>query len=1387
MNNTFKEKKLVFNAEKPDTAKPGAEKAAEKIDKRIAALAEKRDVAKGTIEEQSTASQGAEAQAIAQDAMKESAIDAALDPAKLTDDQFKALFDEKGLEIKTEKETIAVKIGELTTGQMDKIMDFVTTNPKLTKAIVEAVKDGQIKSEQLGVSAREIVLKGALKTDEVTLKKVVENLTTTKAGINATILAAKGDPELLKAVLEGVKEKPDFKEISAETMAILLNTMEKKDYETFAKTLSLSKQSELLNTPLNKEFKESTFANIEKNISELSTSDLENLVAYIATPSTMKMQEAIQALFKFDEATIKKLSPESFVAIHDLIISSALRTQHLKTFQEKFISTRKDDTEFMSKFLEGKAQSVFDSFFKDAKTEGAAKLMFFNFFQNAKELPAETAKVFLTGSFNNPTLKPVFDGVMSKITPEVKAQLIQDPSIKDEKLKEALKATLSKAEQSTLAEKGTETVEKGDDSKAEKTEKPFSELEWDAKGGKLESAGFTLERVGKRIKRIKFEMPAGSERSFLHKASYVKHYEKCDSKEKVQLAVYQILLGIITKDGSYNTNKHNVVNFRESNTKMESEIKRLEAVIASGGDAEKVDQEKVQQETRKAILEKTLKGVKVTGPDEIATDTELTPKEAYAKLSKSWRGKADLAPFTEEEFVEANTPKTKEKGPQKLKTFKIPQNTNTVPGFVREEDHEDGPEKYTQKDIVSKLKLYGFEEGKDLQLTRKDDSEHSYTLDMEGQKLVRTNEKTGKQKTLQFSSVEMIDIEASWDPITETTEKGFKPIPTEGAAVPEAVDGKPTASGLEAGATSTGEAALGSPAEKPAPKLVETKELEGKGVELTGEDGKKVDKITEGQQEILTKAYEKIQKLFAKKSHAEIAKENQGAYTIIEQLRTIGKEILMATVGVKGMTDIEGITLPIDGTKITIEWKENDSENLGFGKINSLIDKILEIKRNQYGGQGTPEYDLFFKHTRIQGRAYDKFVQQQERAYEKFTVDKDIFDKLEKDYPVDYRLGDMGGIGDAEDEISGAWTQLEGYGPVDSILTSPPFDFRPQQTRNIAAKMITQGSDKWIDLGDIFKFAEGFKGFDKSLISNKDALKSPSKLIKHFKKLMEDQVKNAEEINAIHKGLLVPCLKLLEKIRSLRYPEGEKIKVGGQSQKEIIAAGMAPGQESDVEVIQAMLGVGQTELGTWEKFISWAGDSDEELTMATIDGTAMQAEHSPDDDEKPDTFSITKETFNRHFSPNAAVLALLNTPGVCKKDPETRKKVIDKKAFVVKINELIRIGAMQRIFQYKMEKKISFAEAQQKIGLEKHMLKDFESIGKMTDDQKLMIQSGYIYQKEKQFDDQVKSAKEIMESPDVPASMKHVLKAYEGKISDKQLTAFAKCLAQVHLHFHQDS
>lgn len=95
---------------------------------------------------------------------------------------------------------------------------------------------------------------------------------------------------------------------------------------------------------------------------------------------------------------------------------------------------------------------------------------------------------------------------------------------------------------------------------------------------KLTDAGFEVTN-----KRIIFYIPEGSRsrRSFLKKPAFLQELAKpeYDTPEKIKLACYKLLLAIIIKDDSINTNKWKVVNFQQSNAALKSEISRLEELI----------------------------------------------------------------------------------------------------------------------------------------------------------------------------------------------------------------------------------------------------------------------------------------------------------------------------------------------------------------------------------------------------------------------------------------------------------------------------------------------------------------------------------------------------------------------------------------------------------------------------------------------------------------------------------------------------------------------------------------------------------------------------------------------------------------------------------------
>ncbi len=492
---TFKEKRLIFEVGKVSDAAAGAATEGTDTKAELDTLEEQEGEAKKEIEAVSKDGQGVEAEAAAKAAIKETAIDNALNPTTITEDQFKALFSEEGLEVKTEKETITVKINELTSGQMDRVMTFVTANPTLTKSIVKAVKEGQIKSEQLGVSARKMVLKGALEMDEGDLRKVIENLTNTKAGIAATISAAERNKPIMKILLQVVEEQRDIPKITENALSIIITTLGFEEaMETLKDNLTFDQKASLLNiedSTITKKEKEPLFMELNKNKEKLNTNSLTNII--------------------------------------------------------NFGLSRDGTPEAIGTFIMG-LSSVKDKISKIAKKE-----MFAYIIKNP-EIHEQRIKDFVEIYYNT----------------QEKIDLIQDTTL-DEKIRNAIEATLRAEEKTQLEQKKIEQA-KAKDTKEAGIESEFTKLSPEAK---LKAAEFIV------AKRIKFFMPkdSKSERHFIKRAWHLEEIGKCETKEAVKLRVYQFLLGIIKSDGSYVDNRNKVVNFKESNAKMIAEIKRLEELV----------------------------------------------------------------------------------------------------------------------------------------------------------------------------------------------------------------------------------------------------------------------------------------------------------------------------------------------------------------------------------------------------------------------------------------------------------------------------------------------------------------------------------------------------------------------------------------------------------------------------------------------------------------------------------------------------------------------------------------------------------------------------------------------------------------------------------------
>ena len=1363
----FKEKRLVFFEEE------GAEKPAGNSQKTIdrtqrkADLQKQKETEQKAVEAANGTERGVEAAEAALKATAETPKDIAV--KGLTQEKFNALIG-PGLEVEKGKEKVT--ISQLESVHMDKVVEFAAQDINNIQKIAALVIAKKIVSEQLSTISRTAILTTLQEKPEL-LEKTIQILIETPGGLTATLKAALGMKEVTEIIVKNIKDKTVFNKLPAQALAIVFETMNEKDFKALIENLDTKKQAELLETSLNDKFKEIIVKKLEKEVKKLDTDTLDFLLEHKLENPTI---ETIEKILSLPAEVIKKLSASIISKLFIKLVKtgdSKKAGTNLKTFFRDFLAPRKDDEAFLKTLgieISKDFLSLPELTIKSKADAQKAVDMIKPHLGNKPFKSAIAAKNIILQIANKEKYEPLYKAFVDAMSVETLLALLRDPDITDEKIVKDLKAQLSPK---ALAEFEKNPKGKPED-KIETVPKEFEKKKWEEK---LKLAGFEVTK-----RRVKFYMPKGSKslRHFLRRPSHIKSYKECKSPEEVKITVYKQLLGIITHDESINKNQHEVIKYRESNAAMIAEIKQLEAIIAAKGDAEKVDQTKVQEAAQRAILEKTfgkIKGFTVTSHIALASDEEMTVKDAYSKLSKAWTGEKATPLFTEQEFIEAN------KGildpsstPVKSTGFKIPQNSATSPGFTPSTPEE-----------------------KAAPIDKTDDTALAGTA---AKAVTPTLPVDAEKPEEEVAPIDKADDTAP----AGTAAKAVTPTLPVDAKTPEEkaapIDKADDAALVGAAAKAVTPPKAEKVEDKPEEKLVSTNSLKSKGFEFASKEGKEITSISKEQEKALLGVSEKLKTIFRKKTLAELETEKQSAYTLIKELELLSEEIALISNNDKEKIKLDNIKFPIgDGQALT--WTENSEEN--FGPQITLVRKIIEIKEKQYGSHSF-EYKQFLLATRYQKQEVEK-AKYEQLALGKYPLGKGTLRKIVEwvtpssnhrfgmdmdrnpipyweDYSVDYHLSDLGGAGDAEDEITAAWKQFKGHVPVDNILSSPPFNFRPQQTRKIAAQMITKGSDKKISFDHVFKYAKGFQGFDKSVLSSKKALSSPRKLIEHFQKLLKNPTKNAAELVAIHEGILVPSLNLMHAIGKLRPPEGEAIYEEKRSPKERIMDGTVKGQEDDVEALQSAFGVGQaSELTGWEAFKAWAGDSNEELTMATIDGETAQAEHTPD---KPtDTFTITKETFQRYFDPNAAVLALLNTPGMYKLDKASGKKTIIKKKLLGKINELIKIGSLQRIAQIQMQKGILYEDAKKEVGLEKHQIKEFKGIKSMTQDQRLMLQSGFIHEKQKQFDDQVKSAEEIIK--DAPDSLKGVLKEFKGKVTPKQFKEISKCLGSLHLHFHKDS
>ncbi|MFA6917229.1 MAG: hypothetical protein WC285_00100 [Candidatus Gracilibacteria bacterium] len=789
----------------------------------------------------------------------------------------------------------------------------------------------------------------------------------------------------------------------------------------------------------------------------------------------------------------------------------------------------------------------------------------------------------------------------------------------------------------------------------------------------------TIEGFKIRGNEIVFNMPPGeqgTERSFrLTRALELMRRIREESTEtidpdillkKVELAVYQELLNIITDDGSINSNKHKIKDFRESNKELALRIATLnEEIEGREPEIAKVTENANHDLTKSVLGTGEHPSFEVTDEGMVKLGTEITPDQLgtiYDEMANIWRKPPASTtetsdPFPRETFVAANAHLT-----ANAETSIVQGTILTLP-FVEQvapapETTEVASENTPGKQLEAARRNYEVikttigELIKLPQLKRSADevrflpeeetnTDYRYTIKVgtPPRDLVVIFDKNSPSDDLNC----VIALSGSNPKFSSWSQQ----LPILEETLSSVLNSIPNNNPLD---TET--------------KIAELARLADMGITFEREPTS----LSPSQSIILEKTMSDLRNSF------ETAAD---ATQIYEQM----DEMLFA------------LSRELDGTRI-IKFQPNLNINKylewvpgsGFGKLEVIVNTILAIKKAQ-GDQGK----------------YEKFEAQTEtilslRGLSK-SENKERYDRREnvnklwlQTYKMDEKIGAL-----KEEDIRLYWDQFNGHGRVEKAMQSPPFNYENPNVREVAAAIISEDLNDRVYIEDVLPYIrinakEVFAG-EKDLIQQYGNFNELDETIRDINKLSELLSKISHKATALKRSdpsearklrildgkffrvVLNPCFEVVDAMTAMKFPEGGLDKTETHSSLEVYRDTNTNKGITD----NTYKFFNYTEKKTpsnWKKMFAFF-DRKTKMSMAVLNGKASD---------------IDEGTFRRFYDPQAALATLFNQLG---EDGNPKfytldtngEKVLNEKAIADEIRRLaikgLQISIGKDVFQTK--------------------------------------------------------------------------------------------------------
>lgn len=829
----------------------------------------------------------------------------------------------------------------------------------------------------------------------------------------------------------------------------------------------------------------------------------------------------------------------------------------------------------------------------------------------------------------------------------------------------------------------------------------------------------TIEGFKIEGNKIKFRMPPeenGSERSFsLSRALKLmqtirKDAEKSGEKvdinlllEKVKLAVYQELLNIVTKDGSINSNKWNVTDFRASNRSLAWEIAQLEDKIESGN-AEFGEHNLVLLENKvNSNLAKRVLDVKKYGTFEVAADgTVKLSKETkfdnlsavYNEMTKVWRKppaskKEGADPFTKEAFINAN---------EHLKrTNTLALGTILILPFA-------------QNSRIPLEIMNPYETEEPTPGTEEDKNSADSTVD----RAVEESETAKRQKVAEHYN----EIKTKILAITQN-EPFFK-RPAEEVVfsdeMREAEDGTYTYSVLIGKIPQQAKRLnikfykdspiddmkfsmyfSNEPPREPKSWLSEPNSLDVtlRSFLANVENNNPIDPSTKSEtiKEMAESGGIIFEKEPEKLTTTQLTTLQDCAILFWDNLKLgkSGEQIIKLLRGEISRKLASKFTEP--DTKISFKPYQNLDQKFtwtrekGFGSPNEIATILKAIKESELSPE---EYQKYSALTDTAAGLRERNIRERVESADRLGKAKTLWNKR---YELDKKIGEM-----KEEDMRLYWEQLIGHNLVEAAMTRSPFNYDRQRIRAIATKIITEGRNDRVYLKDILphinvdvkallpeadtileKYSRELKLRKKDI---GEIARDPEKCEKLFFGL-ENLCKNlgksgdieaATEVRnfylKFHARILNPCFEVLDAITQMKSPEK------GLDKREIHSSLDAyRNTTGNSKIVDSLYGIDRKKEGffnytekktptNWQKMFAYFR-RETQMSMAVMDGKAMD---------------IYEGTFRSFYDPQAALAIMLNSLDEKEGNPkfytldENGEKILNEKALAQAVIDLIIKG-----------------------------------------------------------------------------------------------------------------